>query len=115
MSLSGALGNALSGLRVNQQQLATLSQNISNANTQGYTRKIVDQASNLIDGAGYGVKVQDISRKVDEYLNRAVQQHGGQYGQADIVAEFQARLQVLLGKPGSLDSFDATTSGFFNV
>ena len=69
MSLTLALNNALSGLRVNQQSLAVLAQNIANANTEGYTRKVVDQSSVVIDGVGSGVRVDDISRKVDQFLS----------------------------------------------
>ncbi len=40
-------GTALSGLRVSQQALEVLGQNVSNANTEGYTRQRVDQVSRV--------------------------------------------------------------------
>lgn len=45
----GGLDIALSGLRVSQQQLNTIASNVSNVNTDGYTRKILPQ-SNVVVG-----------------------------------------------------------------
>ena len=55
--LTLALNSALSGLNVNQQALAVLSQNIANANTAGYSRQIVNQQAVYIDGQGQGVSI----------------------------------------------------------
>ena len=62
MSLSLALNTALSGLNVNQKSLATLSQNIANANNPEYSRKIINQEAVYLQGTGAGVSIRDISR-----------------------------------------------------
>ena len=49
MSL-GALDAALSGLRVSQQQLNVISNNIANVGTEGYTRKILPQSTQAVEG-----------------------------------------------------------------
>ena len=53
MSLEITLLNAMSGLQTSQQSLQTISNNIANVNTEGYSRKVVDQAARIIDGSGY--------------------------------------------------------------
>lgn len=71
MSFS-ALNAALSGLRVAQQQLTTISNNVSNATTPGYTRKILPQYTQVINSTGQIVGVQSgtLIRNVDLNLER---------------------------------------------
>ncbi len=113
MSLSLALNNALSGLNVNRQSLAVLSQNIANANNPNYTRKTIDQSAVSIDGNGAGVSIEAVSRKVDTYLQQAIQQQQGVVGRTDALETYAARIQTLLGKPGSGGSLDAYVSSYF--
>lgn len=65
-----ALDNAISGLRAAQRHMDVISNNISNAGVDGYTRKILPQETLLIGGEGAGVKLQAILRKVDTTLLR---------------------------------------------
>ena len=44
MSLSAVLANAVSGLAVAQNALSVTSGNVANVNTEGYTRKLAQQA-----------------------------------------------------------------------
>ena len=70
MGLS-SLNNALSGLKAAQSAINTLSNNISNAATEGYTRKIVPQNTLVSEsGVGLGVRIGEIIRKVDTTLIR---------------------------------------------
>jgi len=68
MSLSIALSNALSGLQTNQSVIQTISNNVTNANTAGYTRKYANPVSRTLLGSGQGVSASDISRVVDKQL-----------------------------------------------
>lgn len=113
-SLGLALNNAVSGLRVNQQSLAVLSQNISNVNTDGYSRQVVQQSANYVEGIGSGVKIDDIVRKVDKYLQRSVQSQGSTNATAQTVSDYYSRLQSLIGQPGAQNSVDAYITTFFN-
>lgn len=115
MSLALALNNALSGLNVNQRALATLSQNISNANTPGYSRQVVDLSSQYLDGVGAGVRVEDITRKVDIYLQRAINTQTSHSGGSNIIDEYMQRAQILYGEPGSANSMDEYVESFFNA
>jgi flagellar hook-associated protein 1 len=91
MGLSTFLGieTALRGLLAQQRSLDTASHNISNANTAGYTRQVVDlQATNPISDMpngqlGTGVSVLAYQRARDEFLDvqlRAQTMLQGYYG-----------------------------------
>lgn len=114
MSLTLALNNALTGLNVSQRSLAVLSQNIANANTQGYSRKTLEQSATVLDGNGAGVSVQDVSRKIDEFLQTAVQLQTSDLGKAQTTNDFLDKVQVYLGKPGSGNSLDTSLTSFFS-
>jgi flagellar hook-associated protein 1 len=115
MSLSIALNSALSSLNVNQRSLATLSQNIANANNPEYSRKIINQEAVYIQGTGAGVRIRDIGRKVDDFLQKSVRDQGSVYGRNQVMADYSERLQTLLGRPGSQNSIYSYTASFFNA
>jgi len=68
MSLSVALNNALTGLQASESVIQVISNNVTNANTEGYTRKTVDQISVTLDAEGRGADTTGIKRVVDERL-----------------------------------------------
>ncbi|MFN8034907.1 MAG: flagellar hook-associated protein FlgK [Acidimicrobiia bacterium] len=83
----GALQLALSALYANRRGLDTVGHNISNANTEGYSRQRVDFVANsgpkvpatfsIWDGGGAGVSVTDVSRTRDVFLEmRSYLEHG---------------------------------------
>ncbi len=66
--MSLALDAALSGLNVAQKSLNTISTNIANASTPGYTRKVLPQETILVAGTGVGVQTIALTRVVDTTL-----------------------------------------------
>ncbi|MFW0777624.1 MAG: flagellar hook-associated protein FlgK [Rickettsiales bacterium] len=114
MSLSLALNNALSGININQNALSVLSQNIANANTAGYSRKIINQSAVYLDGRGSGVSIDDVSRKVDSFLLRSIRLQSASVGRLGTVADYADRTQLLLGSPGSQNSLPNYLGNFFN-
>jgi flagellar hook-associated protein 1 FlgK len=68
MSLSIALQNALSGLQTNEAMIQVISNNVTNANTEGYTRKVAQPTSVIVAGDGRGVELGALERVVDERL-----------------------------------------------
>jgi flagellar hook-associated protein FlgK len=114
MSLSLALNNALSGLNVNQRALSTVSHNIANANTEGYSRQSVEQDAVYLGEVGAGVRIADISRKVDQYLMRSLQTQSSSVGRTEVITTYHDRMQVLLGEPGSNNTIDEYIESFFN-
>ncbi len=68
MSLTIALQNALSGLQTNEAMIQVISNNVTNANTEGYTRKVAQPSSIIVAGDGRGVEPGALERVVDERL-----------------------------------------------
>ncbi|WP_417487330.1 flagellar hook-associated protein FlgK [Maricaulis sp.] len=68
MSLSGILGNALSGLQASQAGLRASSNNVANVNTPGYARTIASVEARNVGGVAMGVQVNGIVRIVDRHL-----------------------------------------------
>lgn len=97
MSLSLSLNNALSGLKAAQASLATISDNISNAQTPGYTRKSQPLTSVTTGGVGSGVATGTVIRLVDTFLRRDVQRQTSTLGAATVKDDFLSRVEDLLG------------------
>lgn len=110
MSISLALSSAISALQVNQAALATTANNIANANTEGYSRKIVDVSSRLIEGIGAGVEISNITRRVDEFLIRDMRVQLSNLGLSEVLEKFYASTQDMFGPPDSNTSIAATLS-----
>lgn len=114
MSLSLALNTALTGLHVNQRTMSVISNNIANANTEGYSRQIVDLSSVTYGGENGGVRVEDITRKVDKYLQISVRTQASTVGQSEVISEYYDSIQQLLGDPALNNSIDEHINVFFN-
>lgn len=103
-----SLDSALSGLKVYQKQIDVISTNVANVGTEGYTRKILPQSSQTIEGKSIGVLGETIVRNVDlrvqrdlwtqvslvsyynvqeTYLNRIDQYHGDPAAETSIASE----------------------------
>lgn len=67
-----SLNSALSGLKAAQQALNTVSTNIANASTPGYTRKILPQQTLIVGGTGAGVTTGALVRNVDKTLMKSL-------------------------------------------
>src|SRR5687768_5775115 len=98
MALSG-LDNALSGLRVAQQQMNTIANNICNVNTPGYTRKILPQESAVAGDATIGVRSNAIIRKVDLNLERDFWTQVSNVSYLDTQASYLNIIQQFHGPP----------------
>ncbi len=108
MSLTLALNNAVSGLKAAQASLATISNNVSNANTEGYTRKYQNQSSQVSNGTGAGVNTPVVIRKVDELLRRDIRREGSISGASDVRDTYYAQLQQVLGTTASGGSLNTS-------
>ena len=97
MSLTQALNSAISGLNTAQSRIAITSSNISNVNTEGYSKKIAGQETLTLDGLGAGSQIADIYRNVNEGLLREVRGELGKAGREEVRYEFFQRVQTLFG------------------
>jgi flagellar hook-associated protein 1 FlgK len=101
VGIDSAFAIANTGLANIQAQLATLSQNVANASTPGYTQEVTTQTAVTANGAGLGVRTGPAMLDIDRVLQASVLQ------QNTIVSGLQttqAALQPIdsvLGTPGS--------------
>src|SRR5690242_14395667 len=112
MGLSQVLTAAASGLHASQAGLAIVAGNVANANTPGYVRKSINQISTSEGGSTLGVRVGDVQRELDQYLQKQLRTETGGASYADIRAQFFQQLQNVYGQPGSTTSLDATFNNF---
>ncbi len=112
MSLGQALATSTAGLRVTQAALALTASNVANAETPGYVRKTLVQATSAAGSNGVGVRVDAINRELDQYLQRQLRTEvsGGSY--ADLRAQFYSRLQSVYGTPGAAGSLESVFNDF---
>ena len=110
MSLTLALNTAISGLSLAQQGLDNVSHNIANVNTEGFTRKIFEPESRVLNGFGAGSQLASISRRVDQNLLEDLRGELGGFGNLDSQNNFYARLQDVFGTPAS----NSSVSHFLN-
>jgi flagellar hook-associated protein 1 FlgK len=77
MGLNYALLNGASGLRTTQTAINTVSHNISNSETEGYSRQRVRSGSQPAEygdprRGGRGARIESISRASDRFVNEQV-------------------------------------------
>ncbi len=112
MSLTAVLSNALSGMAVAQHALGVTSSNVANVNTEGYTRKLAQQAAVIVAGRGAGAQALDTTRAVDEYLGSRIREQQAVLGRSEVLGRFQSQIQDrLFGAPGDVDRGLATVIG----
>ncbi|MBI4183091.1 MAG: flagellar hook-associated protein FlgK [Proteobacteria bacterium] len=111
MSLGLALTSSVSGLLTTQSGLNTVATNISNVNTEGYTRKTASQETVILGGMGAGVQISEITRTVDQYLLRTLRTETSKLGEFRVLDDFFDRTQVLFGQPGDHNSISALING----
>ncbi len=109
MGLS-SLDAALSGLRVSQQQINVISNNVANVGTPGYTRKILPQESQAANGITIGVRANTIIRQVDINLERDLWTQQSSVGFYNVQSEFLGRVEAFHGPPDAELSFAAEAS-----
>ncbi len=101
MSIGAIIQNSYSGLATSQAALRTISHNIANVNTPGFARLQTQLASVTYGGAGNGVRVAEITRASDRFLEQHALSATSDSARAKVSADFQNRLQTLLGDPAS--------------
>jgi flagellar hook-associated protein 1 FlgK len=99
MGLEIALTNALSGLRTNQSALEITSNNVTNAQVDGYSRQIVSPQSLTLNGQGAGVQLGPISRNVSQQLIDAVRDESSTQAFAQTLSDQLGLVQEALGNP----------------
>ncbi|MGZ4968355.1 MAG: flagellar hook-associated protein FlgK [Methylobacter sp.] len=99
--MSGLLATSLSGLMAAQRSLETTQNNISNVNTDGYSRQTVELGSRAaqLSGDGYvgqGVNVTNIIRSYDQFINKQVSSSLSAFGAVDQYSQLATRVDNLM-------------------
>src|ERR1700722_520102 len=115
--LFGTLSIALSSLGVSQDEMATTSNNVANANTPGYSREVSDVAAGdpVVEGSislGTGVLLQKIESLRDPILEIQLNQATQQNSELNTTLEQLQTLQTQFSS--STSGIGADISNFFN-
>ena len=99
--MADILQTGISGLRAAQRGLATTSHNISNVNTDGFSRQRVEQDTNLPHytsrgAVGTGTQVQTIQRLNEEHRTEALRSNHAEYERLDVLQEMTGRIDNLI-------------------
>ncbi|WP_299205304.1 flagellar hook-associated protein FlgK [uncultured Amphritea sp.] len=110
MSSSSLLSIASQATQANKTALSAIGQNISNVNTEGYTRQRVNQVTRPDLS---GVFVQDIERITDKFLTQQVWTDTSSYTQVSTYAGLSGRLDNMLG--ASANSVSTALDDYFGA
>lgn len=101
MSLSSALSNALSGLNVSSREAELVANNVANAQTPGFTRRVADLAANQIGGQGDGARVAGVVLAEDPAAISGRRRSDAELGARNVDLDIATRLGTALGVPGN--------------
>ncbi len=101
MSITSALNNAHSGLVGSSRLADTISNNVANAMTPGFGRRVTELSSLSLGGYGSGVRVTGTSRTESPQLTAERRGMDAQLGAASVASATHARLIAALGEPGA--------------
>ncbi|MDI1229717.1 MAG: flagellar hook-associated protein FlgK [Methylobacter sp.] len=116
--MSGLLSTSLSGLMAAQRSLETVQHNISNVNTEGYSRQRVEQATNAarFTGDGYigqGVNVTNVTRSYDQFINKQLSSSLSAFGDVDRYHRLATSIDNIMADPST--GIAPTMNRFFNA
>ena len=115
--LFNALNAARTSLEVNQKSIEIIGNNISNVNTEGYSRQqaVLETypATNFGDFfIGQGVKVSDVSRLHDVYIEKEIQDKSMDYGYQDALTRPLSELEAVFSVTD--DNISTDIDNFFD-
>lgn len=113
MTIGSIFNSALSALNANQRALQITSTNIANVNTPEYARQRVQQETLSIAGFAAGVKISDVQRITDRFLQTAAYGASAEASRYTAQSQFHDRLQALLGRPDDNSSVPGRLDAMF--
>ena len=123
--LFSTLHTASSGMRVNQKSIQTVSHNISNINTPGYSRQRVEVETNrplympslnnnISKGQlGMGVQVTDVTRARNTFYDYQFRTQYSKYGQISAKYDYYTSIENIVKEP-SEHGISANLNKFFD-
>ena len=122
--MADMLSSGVSGLLASQIGLSTVSHNVANVNTDGYSRQVVSFGARLPEGqAGYyigtGVNTVAVQRAYSQFLNSSLWSASSSQGRASTMAGLTGQLNNQLSGTSnlqtSLDSFYGAVQDMANA
>lgn len=114
--MANTLNTGASALIAFQRAIAATANNISNVNTEGYSRQRVDfealpSSKNTVGSIGLGVRASNIDRVTDQFAQERLLNTTNEASRTEAIAASSARLDSIVGT----DSLDLTPalSNFF--
>jgi flagellar hook-associated protein 1 FlgK len=107
-----ALGTAVSGMSVAQARINTISRNIANASTDGYSRK----TQGAIVGPTGAPFAAPVLRQVNEALALSIRESSGTLNKLDVTVQLLSQIETQFGRPednGSLPGVLQKLEGAF--
>lgn len=114
MSINSILNSAMSALQTNQAALKVVSDNVSNINTQGYARRVVNQQTQVAGGTLMGVDIGSVQRVIDQFLQSETLSASAGASQYSAQSDIYDQLNGILGKPGDGNSLTAKLDSVFS-
>ena len=111
MTISGALNNAMTGLRAAGRATQVVSSNLSNVLTEGYGVRSLELSSQSMGGLG-GVRIDGITRNVDPALISDRQMASAAYANQRTTLDFMSTLDRLIGTPDQVGALTQQISAF---
>ncbi len=101
--MADIINNSLSGVLAFQRALGTTSNNISNSQTEGYSRQSIDLNSRFTDSGGKyggsGVAIQSINRNFNPFIEEQLNATQADFSSLDIYYDFSTRVTNLIADP----------------
>jgi flagellar hook-associated protein 1 len=118
MSITSILNIAKNSLTVNQVSVQVTSHNISNVNTEGYSRQevvLAEETPSLIGSCllGNGVKASGVKRYYDKYLDQQISKKNMELGEQQVYQKYFERIESILNEDSSKLTNNITE--FFNA
>ncbi|MGN6098521.1 MAG: flagellar hook-associated protein FlgK [Bosea sp. (in: a-proteobacteria)] len=111
MGLSTSLNTAIGGLNATQVGIGVVSQNVANAGTTGYVRRVVSNADSL-SGLTIGVQSTQVQRLLDTIVQSQLWQEASGAAYTSTRAKALSNLDQLYGAPGSDTALDTIFNKF---
>lgn len=119
MSIGSILNMARSGLNVQQVAIQVASQNIANAQTDGYSKQRVEMATTMstvfpFGTIGTGVEIKTISRARDALLDTTYRSDAAGQTGAQTTTDALSQMQGIFGEPSD-NGLSATIDAFWGA
>ncbi len=116
--MADILSNSVSGLLAVQRALATTGHNVSNANTEGYSRQRVEMSAQMPQfmGNGYvgtGTKVDSITRNFDQFVESQFRDATSENSRLGFLQDFASQVTSVLGDTET--GVSQASQAFFNA